>query len=733
MTSLADQPEAAVTAQHDDKAPAVEVTTLVVENMHCGGCMRKVEQKLGAVPGVASARVNLSARRVTVTSTKGRFKTDDLVEALAEAGFKAAPLLDQPNVATTAGDRELLRRVGVAGFAAANIMLLSVAVWSGQSGDMDQSVQTLFHWLSALIALPAVVYAGQPFFCSALQAIRAHRLNMDVPISLGVLLATGMSLYQTMRGTHQVYFDAAVALLFFLLIGRFLDQLMRSRAAGAAANLLGLRSSMATVLLPDGRTEQMSSRLLVPGMRILVAAGERIGVDGRITEGSGSIDESLITGEADPASATPGRQVFAGTLNLGAPLVIEATATDEGTLIAEITRLMSAAEQGRGRYVRLADQAARHYAPAVHLLGLATFIGWMLTGHGWEPALTAAIAVLIITCPCALALAVPAVQVAATSRLFGQGVLVKAPDGLERLAEVDTVVFDKTGTLTLGEPRLLDGLRVSDEALAAAARLAAASRHPYARAVVRAARDRGLTIAVSEGVIEVAGSGLTRQTDRGEEQLGSGVWCGLAGEVGQDAALWYVRPGTPPVALCFEDQLRPDTADAIAQLKRAGYCIELLSGDRPRSVEAVARKVGIEDWQARQNPAQKIARLDALKAAGRKVLMVGDGLNDAPALAAAHASMSPSTAVDVSQTTADIVFQGEKLEAVIVALAVAKAARRMALQNFALSLGYNAVFVPLAIAGYATPLIAAIAMSSSSIAVTANAVRLRSRRLEPGP
>ena len=730
LTSTAGQPGSVSTAQHKSEGPTVETMTLVVENMHCGGCMRKVEQKLGDLPGVASARANLSARRVTVISSKGRVSADDLIEALAQAGFKAAPLLDEPDAATTAGDKEFLRRVGVAGFAAANIMLLSVAVWSGQSGDMDQSLQTLFHWLSALIALPAVAYAGQPFYRSAWEAIRARRLNMDVPISLGVLLATGMSLYQTMRGSHQVYFDAAVSLLFFLLVGRFLDQLMRTRAAGAAANLLGLRSSMATVLLPDGTTERVHARSLLPGMRILVAAGERIGVDGRIVEGNGSIDESLITGESDPAPVEPGRQVFAGTLNMGAPLVVEATATNESTLLAEIGRLMAAAEQGRGRYVRLADRAARHYAPAVHLLGLATFVGWMLTGHAWEPALTAAIAVLIITCPCALALAVPAVQVAATSRLFGRGVLVKAPDGLERLAEVDTIVFDKTGTLTLGEPQLVDADSVSDEVLTRAAALAAASRHPYARAVVRAARERGLSVAAGAGVVEVAGSGMQRQVMDGEERLGSASWCQVGGEAGEAAALWYRPVAGEAVALRFEDRLRPDAADVIRQLSRAGYAVELLSGDRAAAVEAAAREAGIEHWRARQNPAQKIARLEALKAAGRKVLMVGDGLNDAPALAAAHASLSPSTAADVSQTTADVVFQGEGLAAVTEALAVSKAAHRMALQNFALSLGYNAVFVPLAVAGYATPLIAAIAMSSSSIAVTANAVRLRSKRLE---
>ena len=343
-------------------------------------------------------------------------------------------------------------------------MLLSVSVWSGGAGDMTPSVQALFHWLSALIALPAVAYAGQPFFRSAAQALRARRLNMDVPISLGVTLATAMSLYQTTRGSEQVYFDAAVTLLFFLLVGRYPRPAhARARARGAAANLLGLRGATATVICADGTTERLGARLLEPGMRVLTVAGERFAVDGRVLDGRGEVDESLITGETVPRAVAPGAQIYAGTVNLSGSLVTEATATDQNTLLAEIARLMSAAEQARGRYVRLADRAARFYAPAVHILGLVTFLGWLLAGHGWETALTVAIAVLIITCPCALALAVPAVQVAATSRLFGKGVLVKAADGLERLAEVDTVVFDKTGTLTLGEPALAQSDNVTDD------------------------------------------------------------------------------------------------------------------------------------------------------------------------------------------------------------------------------------------------------------------------------
>jgi Cu2+-exporting ATPase len=713
------------------KSDGPAATTLVVEGMHCGGCMRKVETALTAVPGIASARANLSARRVTAIGRD--VATADLIDALARAGFKAAPLVDEAPDPALSTDRDLLKRLGVAGFAAANVMLLSVSVWSASSGDMTPAVQSLFHWLSALIALPAVAYAGQPFFRSAVQALSARRVNMDVPISLGVTLATLMSLYQTVNNSGHVYFDAAITLLFFLLVGRFLDQRMRVRAAGAAANLLGLRGTTATVIHADGSTSRLAARALIPGMRILTAAGERFAVDGRVIEGRGEVDQSLVTGETMPRTVTAGALIYAGTVNLSGPLVTEATATDQNTLLAEISRLMVVAEQARGRYVRLADRAARLYAPAVHVLGAATFIGWLLAGHGWEPALTAAIAVLIITCPCALALAVPAVQVAATSRLFGKGILVKAPDGLERLAEIDTVVFDKTGTLTLGEPELVQrdgqGVEIPAEILARAAAIAAVSRHPYARAVCRAATAAGLRVHPATSIREVSGFGLECVGPEGVERLGSANWCGATAQTDERAAVWYRSADGAVTSFRFEDKLRSDAPEVIGRLRAAGLNVELLSGDRVAVVAEVAQQAGIAVWRAAALPADKIARLDELKAAGRRVLMIGDGLNDAPALAAGHASLSPSSAADIAQTTADAIFQGERLAPVLDVLAVARATRRMALQNFAIALGYNCVFVPLAVVGLVTPLLAAIAMSASSIAVTANAVRLTSMRL----
>lgn len=715
---------------HASAAAQGDTITLVVENMRCGGCIRAVEGALLGLPGVSQARVNLSTRRVMISARSGAADAETCVEALRHAGFAAFPLATAGPTHKNAGDVSYLPRVAVAGFAAANIMLLSVSVWSGGDADMPASLKTLFHWLSALIALPAVAYAGQPFFASARHALAARRLNMDVPISLGVILATGMSLYQTVRGSEQVYFDAAVTLLFFLLIGRGLDQAMRAKAVSAAHNLLGMRSSSATVVQSDGATQRAPTSSIVPGMRVLVASGERIPVDARIASGAGSIDESIMTGESRPRRVGVGDQIYAGTINLADPFEAIATASEENTLLAEMAHLMQSAEQARGRYVRLADRAAQLYAPAVHVLGLATFIGWLIAGYGWEAALTAAIAVLIITCPCALALAVPATQVAATSRLFKRGVIIKAADGLERLAEVDTVVFDKTGTVTLGRPRLVNADGVCDRVLAHAASLAAASRHPYSQAIVRAARERGLEVSIVAGVEEIPGAGLRASSVDGASVLGSATLCGVEPGPENDAAIWFKSPLSPAVKLVLEDAIRADAADVVAALARGGYAIEVLSGDASEVVDEVAGRIGVTSWRARQRPDAKISRLRELSDAGRKVLMVGDGLNDAPALAAGHASLSPSSAADVSQMAADAVFQGELLAPIIEVLAVAKAARRRALQNFAIAIGYNVLFVPLAMAGLVTPLIAAVAMSASSIAVTANALRLGFQRLE---
>ena len=699
---------------------------LMVENVHCAGCIGKIERALHATPGVVSARVNMSTRRLNIKWQDGEASAEKLMNKVNDLGYPVAPF--NPEHLLDGGskeDKKLLSALAVAGFAAGNVMLLSVSVWSGHFSDMGDATRGLFHWISALIALPAVIYSGMPFFKSAFRALAGGATNMDVPISLAVLLASAMSLQQTIVGGTHAYFDAAITLLFFLLIGRYLDRRARAKARSAAERLLSLQSTTATIVNEDGETRVIETTNIQPGMVILVSAGERLPIDGVIINGSSDIDSALVTGESLPRQAGPDDTVFAGTINLSQPIQVRVTAAGESTLLSEIVRLMEASEQGRAKYVRLADRIARIYAPTVHILAAGTFIGWMFFGFGWQDSLMAAIAVLIITCPCALGLAVPVVQVIASGRLLQQGILVKTPDALERLEAIDTVVFDKTGTLTRGELTLVNSEQISEDTLGQAASLAAHSNHPLSKAIVRAASS--ITAKVTTDVQETPGRGLAGCIEGQEFRLGSADWCGIDNAMSETLGpeIWLSGDSITPQRFQLSDTLRPDACELISTLQLQGLQIELLSGDREDIVKTIARETGISEWRAGCLPDQKVERLKELAKQGRKVLMVGDGLNDAPALAAGHASISPASAADISQTAADLIFQGQSLLPVFSALTTAKNAGKLVRQNFALAFLYNTIAVPIAVIGLVTPLIAAIAMSSSSLVVILNALRLK--------
>jgi len=700
---------------------------LMVDGLQCAACVWLIEQVLRRDPRVSAVRLNMTTRRLALAWQGDHRDADSILAPVVKLGYRLAPYDPRRlDAASAAEEGLLLRAMAVAGFGAANIMLLSVSVWAGHVQDMGPATRDLMHWLSALVALPVIAYAGRPFFASALAALRGGRTNMDVPISLGVILATMMSLAETWTGGSHAYFDAAVALLFFLLIGRTLDARARGKARSAAERLVALQAIAATVIDASGLHRRVAAAALEPGMRVLVAAGERVPADGRVLSASSELDISLLNGETVPQQVGVNDRVFAGTVNLGQPLTLEVSAVGEGTLLAEIVRLMEAAEQGRARHVAIADRVSRLYAPVVHAAALATFLGWWLgVGAPWQPALLNAIAVLIVTCPCALALAVPVVQIVACGRLLRRGILVKSPTALERLARVDTVVFDKTGTLTTGRLELV-GAAANDD-LHVAASLAAASRHPLARALVRAAP----AVVPAPAVREVAGQGLSLSTPQGEIRLGSRRWCGVDEGAAAGPELWLAQPGRTPIRFALLDRPRTDAADTVDRLKRSGLDVELLSGDRAPTVSALAAQLGIARWQAELAPADKVARLATLNSASRRTLMVGDGLNDAPALAAASVSMSPASAADISQTAADLVFQGERLDAVREALDVARRAERLVRQNFGLALAYNLLTVPLAVMGLVTPLVAAIAMSTSSLVVIANSCRLMARSSAP--
>jgi Cu2+-exporting ATPase len=698
---------------------------LAVEGVGCAGCIRKIEHGLMQVPGIVDARLNFTNRRLAVDWRDDALDAAGVISALERIGYHAHPF--EPQRAETDEARHariLMKCLAVAGFAAMNVMLLSVSVWSGS--DMTQETRDFFHWVSALIALPAVAYAGQPFFRSALAALRSRQLNMDVPISLGVVLAVGMSVVETIDHAEHAYFDSALMLLFFLLCGRYLDHAMRRKTRAVAGNLAALKAEVAHRFDGGGEIVTVPAAALAPGDRLLIKAGERVPADGIVISGTSELDESLITGETGRRPIAAGATVYSGSMNYSGALTMRVTAAGAGTLIDEVERLLEKAVAARSRYLRLADRAARLYAPMVHLTAALTLIGWLAAGASLHDAVITAIAVLIITCPCALALAIPAVQVVASGTLFRAGVILNSGDAIERLAEADTVVFDKTGTLTLPEPRLANPGDLAPELLETAARLALSSRHPLAQALACEAKNR----TPFESAVEEPGQGVRAIIDGAEARLGSPAFCGVTNASPAESGtsiITFSHAGRSAV-LAIRQKLRPD-AVAVAQALRArGLDLIILSGDRRAAVEPVAAALGIGNWQAQLDPVGKIAVLDRLKSEGRRILMVGDGLNDAPALAVAHVSLSPISAADLTQAQADAVFLGERLMPVLTAVTIARRARSLMKQNLWLAVIYNAIAVPVAIAGLVTPLIAAAAMSGSSILVTLNAQRARGTR-----
>ncbi len=702
--------------------------TLAVDGVACAGCIRKIEGGLTKLPGVIDARLNFTQRRLAVDWRDDEIDAASIIRTVEGMGYQAHPFAPgRVDAEESAQAKWLLKCLAVAGFAAMNVMLLSVSVWAGNVSDMTQETRDLFHWLSALIALPAAAYAGQPFFQSAWRALRARQLNMDVPISLGVALALGLSLYETATHAGHAYFDSAIMLLFFLLCGRYLDLAMRRKTRLFAGNLASLKADFAHRVDTSGELVQVPAAALRPGDRVLVRPGERVPADGTVLGGTSDIDESLVTGETLPRAIVAGTTIYAGSINISGALTMRVAAAGAGTLVDEVEQLLEKAITAKSKTVRLADRASRLYAPVVHATAALTAIGWLAAGASVHDAIVIAIAVLIITCPCAIALAIPAVQVVAAGSLFRGGVILNGGDAIERLAEADTVIFDKTGTLTLPDPRVDETADIDPVLLERAARLALSSRHPLAAALARKARERS----PYPGAVEEPGQGVRALIDGAEARLGNAKFCGLAVNDqasalrdGDASFITFAHAGNS-ATIAIRQSLRPDAVAVTSALRERGLRLMVLSGDRAAAVAPVAAALGIDDWRAGLTPMEKIGVIERLRSQGQRVLMVGDGLNDAPALAAAHVSLSPIAAAHLTQAHADAVFLGEHLEPVLRAVVVARRARALMKQNLALAAIYNALAVPLAIAGLVTPLIAAVAMSGSSLLVTLNALRAR--------
>ncbi|SEG38065.1 Cu2+-exporting ATPase [Thalassococcus halodurans] len=696
-------PMAESTAQRgSDAAPTHE---LVLPHIHCAGCIRTVETVLANQPGIQSARVNLTQKRARIVAVEA---ADPLawIDALSRAGIEAHESTGQ--TLTDDAGRALIVRLGVSGFAMMNVMLLSVAVWSGAT----DATRDMFHWISASIALPAAIFSAQPFFVNAWSALRVRRLNMDVPISLAILLACGMSLYEVMAGGDHAYFDAALSLTFFLLAGRVLDQRMRRAARSAAKDLAAMEPTRVTRIEEGHHVSRPLTEIAV-GDQLWLTAGSRLPVDGTLDVAEARLDRSMLTGESDPVMRHRGAALQAGETVLGGPIQITATAVGEDTTLRRMARLVGIAESAKSAYTGLADRAAAIYAPAVHLIAFGAFVGWVWATSDIRLALNIAVATLIITCPCALGLAVPAVATAATGRLFRNGMLVTSDTALERLAEVDVAVFDKTGTLTRAV--LLTPDTLPDDLHPVLLGLAQASHHPLAQSLVRALGD--VTAAKLTDIREVPGEGVSA------DWFGAQVWLGRDPADNSGDTVFCVNDTC--YALPRSEELLPNAREVVGKLKTMGLPVYLLTGDRSDKAQAIAQQLGVDGVTAGVTPEDKLRQVTNLTEAGHKVLMVGDGLNDTGAMAAAHASIAPGSALEASRNAADVVIVSGALTGVTQAIATSRSARKRILENFGLAASYNAVAIPLALMGFATPLMAALAMSLSSVTVILNALRLK--------
>jgi Cu2+-exporting ATPase len=714
---------------------------LLVEGIHCAACVWLIERTLGQMPGVLSAQVNLSGKRVQVRWDNDRLKLSSIIRRLADIGYSAVPY--DPEAAEgqlKKHDRDLLFRMAFAAFAASNLMWTSIALYSGASQDEFRS---LFHWVGLVLALPTLLYSGWPFLRGAWTGLRNRHPTMDLPIALGATVTFLYSCYITFTGstTGEVYFDTVVNFLFIILIGRYLEGLSKRQAVASTQRLLDLQPKGATVLR-DGKEEMVPIRAVKMGEMVLVRPGDKIAVDGEIVEGRSAVNEAMLTGESVPVTKTVGDKVSAGTLNQSGALKVRVEATLRNTALGRIIQLVEEAQASKAPIQCTADRIVPWFVFVTLALASVTFLFWV--GTDFEVALMAATSVLIITCPCAFGLATPMAIAVASGLGARHGILVKNGAVLETLSKVTHVVFDKTGTLTEGRMRLTETVTApgqdADRLLAVTAAVERLSEHVIGRAVVAAARERGLALPTINGFESEAGLGV-RATAEGESVvIGTADWLAKNGVqdtgVFQETVHHWEDQGTTSVyvavngACCgvfgVTDVLRADAPALVESLRAAGIRMTLLSGDRRRVAEAVAARLGGMEVIAEVLPEDKDRVIAQLQQRGDYVAMVGDGINDAPALTRANVGIAIGSGTDVSVESADIVLVSNELDKVRISIQLSQRTLRTIKQNITASLVYNVVMIPLAMAAYITPLFAAVAMPFSSLFVIGNAARIRS-------
>ncbi len=724
----------------------VREASLILEGIVCAACVWLNERHVSALPGVVDFQVNYATHRARVRWDPDRIRLSDIIRAIADIGYLAHPFDPSRQEQVQRRERsQALRRLAVAGIGAMQVMMLAIAMYAGDHYGMELDLRRFMRWISLLIALPVVFYSARPFFVSALGDLRRRRPGMDVPVSLAIGGAFLASLWATVSGGGEVYFDSVTMFTFFLLAGRYLEMGARHRAGQAAEALVRVLPATAVRLDDAGREQTVAAAELAPGDRIRVRPGDAVPADGVIVAGRSALDESLLTGESLPVGRGPGEAVVAGAVNRDSPIEVRVERVGEDTVLAAIVRLLDRAQAEKPRIAALADRVAAWFVGALLLFAGLVWVYWWRTDP--DAALWVTLSVLVVTCPCALSLATPAALTAATGRLTRLGLLTTRGHALEHLARATHVVFDKTGTLTRGRLRLID-VEVSADAsretcLRVAAGLEQGSEHPIARALVEAAGEPEPVAAIENTPGEgVEGVWQGRRLRLGREDYALGL--GAARAPGREAAADPHAGGGPGATVVladagkvwarfrFEDTPRPEAAAAVAELAALGLQVELLSGDAPRTVAALARELGIRAYRGGQRPADKLGRIRELQAAGAVVAMVGDGINDAPVLAGSQVSIAMGGGTELAHASADMVLLSERLDHIPEGVRTARATLRVIRENLAWAVAYNVIALPLAAAGMVAPWMAAIGMSSSSLIVVLNALRLtRDRRPDP--
>ncbi len=701
---------------------------LVIEGMHCAACANSVERALKSVPGVLQVQVNGVTGRASVKWSASLTKPSDWVTAVNHAGYGAMPATDADAVASRKKQQRLaLWRWLVAGFCMMQVMMYAAPTYVAEPGDMTPDILHLLRWASWVLTLPVILFSCSPFFTNAWRDIRRQQISMDLPVSLGIIIMFIVSSIATFSSqgwwAEEVYFDSITMFVFFLLTGRWLETRLRNKTAGALDDLMRRLPESVERRNPEGGFERISTKRIRQGDVLRILPGEAFPADGEVIEGETLADEALLTGESRPVSKTLKSEVIAGSHNLSSAILMHVSKVGQSTRYAEIVALMEKAAVDKPRLAKLADRIAHPFLLLVLLAATGAVVYWWPT----DPArgLMAAVAVLVVTCPCALSLATPAAMLASAGALAKRGVLVRRLQALEMMADIDTVVFDKTGTLTSDRMKV-SNIQVrsgcsADEALQLAAAIARHSLHPVSRALAEACPHGRQAV---DKVKEISGQGLMAETQDGTVRLGSARFCevNLPGQANMQVHLADTRGWLASFDL--DEDIREDAAASIAQLRDAGMAVEILSGDRRAAVQRVAQSLGIEQVAADNTPQDKLAHIQNLQQAGHRVAMVGDGLNDGPVLAGAQVSITLGQAAPLAQSQSDFIILGAQLQTVSLLLLHARRTMYIVQQNLLWAAVYNAVCIPLAVTGWINAWIAGLGMALSSLLVIMNAARL---------